>query len=52
MSNNVHVVPSDGGWDVKVEGSPGATHFPTQSEAIQVGRQLAHGNRSEHIIPG
>lgn len=52
MRNNVHVVPGNGGWDVKVEGGGGARHFPTQREAIDAGRKLARGNRSEHIIHG
>jgi hypothetical protein len=53
MSNNVHVVPSEGGWNVKVEGGGfEATHFRTQGEAIEAGRRLARGNRSEHIIHG
>lgn len=52
MKNNVHVVPSDGGWDVKVEGSRNARHFSTQNEAIRAGRELARGNRSENIIHG
>lgn len=52
MKNNVHVVPSNSGWDVKVEGSRGVRHFPTQNEAIRAGRQLARGNGSENIIHG
>jgi hypothetical protein len=52
MKNNVHVVPSDGGWDVKVEGRPASRHFASQREAIQVGRRLAQGNRAEHIVHG
>ena len=52
MSKNVHVVPSGGGWDVKVDGRQGTRHFPTQSEAIKAGRRLARGNRSEHIVHG
>lgn len=52
MSKNVHVVPHDGGWDVKVEGGRSSRHFSTQNEAIEVGRQLARGNRSEHIVHG
>jgi hypothetical protein len=52
MNNNVHIVPSDGGWDVKVEGRGGAQRFPTQREAIQAGRRLAQGNRSENIVHG
>jgi len=50
MAENVHVVPSDGGWNVKVEGRSGTAHFDTQSEAIEAGRTLARGNRSEHIV--
>lgn len=52
MKNNVHVVPSDGGWDVKVEGVGRTNHFSNQRDAIQAGRRLAQGNRSEHIIHG
>jgi hypothetical protein len=52
MRNNVHVVPSESGWDVKVEGRNGAQHYPTQREAIQAGRRLAQGNRSENIVHG
>lgn len=50
MSKNVHVVPSDGGWDVKVEGRAGASHFLVQREAIQAGDRLARDNRSERIV--
>jgi hypothetical protein len=52
MSRNVHVVPSDGGWNVRVEGGARIAHFQTQGEAIDAGRRLARGNRSEHIIHG
>lgn len=52
MKNNVHVVPSDGGWDVKVEGRSGARRFSTQNEAIRAGRELARSNRSENIVHG
>lgn len=52
MTKNVHVVPSDSGWDVKVEGRGNAKHFQTQGEAIQAGRKLARSNRSEHIVHG
>jgi hypothetical protein len=50
MSENVHVMPSDGGWDVTVEGRPGAEHFESQAEAMAVGQRLAQSNRSEHIV--
>lgn len=52
MSKNVHVVPSDGGWDVQVEGTRKTSHFETQNEAIKAGRSLARGNHSEHIVHG
>lgn len=52
MKKNVHVVPSNDGWDVKVEGHSGARHFQTQTEAIRAGRELARGNRSENIVHG
>lgn len=52
MNNNVHVVPSDGGWDVKIEGGGRASHYSTQREAVEAGRELARGRRSEHIIHG
>lgn len=52
MSKNVHVVPSDDGWDVKIEGGGAAGHFATQSEAMEQGRILARGSHSEHIVHG
>jgi ketosteroid isomerase-like protein len=52
MSKNVHVVPGEAGWDVKVEGNNRGAHFRTQNEAIEAGRKLARGNRSEHIVHG
>lgn len=52
MGGNVHVVPSDSGWDVRVEGSVGRKHYATQNEAVKAGRRLARGNRSQHIVHG
>ena len=52
MKNSVHVVPNDGGWDVKVEGRIGVRHFQTQNEAIRAGREVARGNASENVIHG
>ena len=52
MSKNVHVVPSGGGWDVKVEGMHAARHFSTQFEAMKAGRKLARRNHSEHVVHG
>jgi len=52
MSGDVHVIPSSGGWDVRVEGTSRAAHFRTEDEAIRAGRTLARDNRSEHIVHG
>jgi ketosteroid isomerase-like protein len=52
MSGNVHVLPGDHGWDVRIEGGSRTAHFQTQDEAIRAGRTLARDNRSEHIIHG
>jgi hypothetical protein len=52
MKKNVHVVPSGGGWDVKIEGGSSARHFATQLEAMQEGRMLARRHQSEHIVHG
>lgn len=52
MSKNVHVVPGDQGWNVKVEGGSRAAYFRTQDEAIRAGRNLARDNHSENIVHG
>lgn len=52
MSKNVHVVPGDQGWNVKVEGGSRAAYFQTQDEAIRAGRSLARDNHSENIVHG
>lgn len=52
MGGDVHVVPGDSGWDVKVEGGPGGKHYATENEAVKAGRTLARGNRSQHIVHG
>lgn len=52
MKNNVHIVPGNGGWDVRIEGGGKTSHFSTQREAMEVGRELARGNGSEHIVHG
>lgn len=37
---NVHITPRPQGWATKSEGSQRASHvFPTQQQAIKVGRQ-------------
>lgn len=51
-SSNVHVVPSQGRWEVKIEGLGGAGEYRTQNEAIRAGRELARAYRSENIIHG
>lgn len=50
---DVHVVPSDKGWQVKVEGSSRArsTHS-TQANATQAGREVARRNESELLVHG
>ena len=50
---DVHVVPSDKGWRVEIEGTGGArsTH-KTQSEAAKTGRRIARQNKTELLIHG
>jgi hypothetical protein len=50
---DVHVVPSDKGWRVEVEGStrPRSTH-DTQAEAASAARKVARKNKSELLIHG
>jgi hypothetical protein len=50
---DVHVVPSDKGWQVKVEGSSRArsTHS-TQTQAAGAGRDVARRNESELLVHG
>jgi len=52
MSRNVHVIPSDGGWKVRVEGGHDSKQFKTQREAMTLGRSIARSNRSDQIIHG
>lgn len=52
MARDVHVVPSDGGWDVREDGSGRSSHYRTQREAVEAGRDIARQNRSEHVIHG
>ena len=53
MPKGIHVVPGDGGWDVKVEGGGQSSRFSTQHEALEAGRKLAKANRSEpHLVHG
>lgn len=55
MSNKtVHVVPSDkGGWDVKRGGADRASrHFDKKQDAVDWGRDLSRGDKSEFYIHG
>lgn len=47
-----HVVPHpEGGWAVRREGSDRVTsRHPTQSDAIDAGREIARNQRSELVI--
>lgn len=50
---NQHVVPHPKGWAVKSEGSQrSASVHPTQSKAIEAGRQSAMQHRGELLIHG
>jgi len=50
---DVHVVPSDKGWRVEIEGTGGArsTH-KTQAEAAKSARRIARQNKTELLIHG
>ena len=50
---DVHVVPSENGWTVEVEGhaNPSGTHA-TQEDAWNRATQLARQNRSEALLHG
>lgn len=48
---SIHVVPSNGSWAVQSAGASRASRVTsTQSEAIQIGRQMAINNNSELIV--
>lgn len=50
---NQHVVPHDGAWAVRGENNSKVTRIvPTQSEAIDIARQIAMNQRSEVVIHG
>jgi hypothetical protein len=50
---DVHVMPSEKGWRVQVEGTGGArsTH-KTQTEATKTARRIARQNKAELLIHG
>lgn len=50
---NQHVVPNNGQWQVKCQGSEKATkNFETQKQAIDYARSIAIKQQSELIIHG
>ena len=53
MGKNQHIVKRDDGWAVRGEGnSKDTSHFPTQREAIEAGREIAVRQNSELLIHG
>lgn len=53
MSGNVHVVPHEDGWAVRIEGNERASSVhPTQREAIEEGRDRARRDGTEFLIHG
>jgi Uncharacterized protein conserved in bacteria (DUF2188) len=52
-NGEIHVVPSDKGWRVEIEGTGDArsTH-KTQAEAAQTARRIARQNKTELLIHG
>ena len=50
---DVHVLPSDKGWRVELEGSArAASSHSTQRDAAQAGRVIARRNKTELLIHG
>ena len=49
--SDVHVVPSGDDWALEVEGQQ-RDSFPTQTEAITRGRQLAEQEQGELVVHG
>jgi hypothetical protein len=49
---DVHVMPSEKGWQVEVEGSGRRSTHKTQSEAAKAARSIARSNKSELLIHG
>jgi uncharacterized protein YdaT len=51
MGKNQHVVPHDGRWAVRGEGNERLTSVhDTQSEAIDVAREIARNQQSELLV--
>lgn len=53
MGKNVHIVPHDSGWAVRIEGNDRASSVHrTQGEAAQAGRDRARRDAVEILIHG
>ena len=53
MKRNVHIVPHNGKWAVKMEGNDRyAAIIEKQSTAVERGKQIAKNNESEILIHG
>jgi uncharacterized protein YdaT len=53
MRKNQHVIPHNGQWAIRGEGSTRHTVvFKTQGDAIRRARELARSQRSELVIHG
>jgi hypothetical protein len=53
MARNQHVVPRDGKWLVRAEGSQRATRITgTQKEALKIARQIARNQGVDVVIHG
>lgn len=52
-TNNVHIVPHEQGWAVRIEGNERVTSIhPTQEDAANAGRDRARREGSELLIHG
>jgi hypothetical protein len=53
MGKNEHIVPTDGGWSVRGDGSGRATSDQkTQSAAINAARDIAKNQKTELVVHG
>ncbi|MES2109932.1 MAG: DUF2188 domain-containing protein [Bacteroidota bacterium] len=51
MGRNQHVVPHNGEWAVRGEGTQRVTRIaPTQADAIEIAREIAINQQSEMFI--
>jgi hypothetical protein len=49
---DIHVVPDGDRWKVERAGGESIDSFPTQAEAIAVGREAAEAEQGELVIHG